>query len=211
MSQVLNLRGTSGSGKSYIVKSLMALYDSVEPEMVPGQRKQPLAYLCHRSDGASLYVVGHYETACGGCDTISKELLIDGEQRNGLELVYYLINRAIAAGHDVIFEGLIVASDKTRCIDLKRRSNLMVIGLSTPLDECVKSIQGTDSAAQILQRRQCGLSSARPGRCVGGCARPFFFRGTRRQSLRRRVYYGGGGAGNASWRSYNLNQGEVSV
>lgn len=145
MSHIINLRGTSGSGKSYIVRHIMAQYHTRVPEMVPG-RKQPLAYTCSRVGWPSLYVVGHYETACGGADTIgysanSRLLDYDGELRGGLDLIYHMIHNATLRKENVIFEGLIVASDTARCINLKKTNDLMVVGLSTTLKDCMASIQ----------------------------------------------------------------------
>ena len=130
---VINLRGTSGSGKSTIVRRLMDLYPRKDPFFVTG-RKRPMAYGCHRSGGRSLWVVGHYETACGGCDTI-----------NGMETIYGLIREAIEMGYDVIFEGLIVASDVVRCVSLKEQG-LLVLELDTTIDICVQSIQARRDA-----------------------------------------------------------------
>jgi predicted kinase len=145
MSKVINLRGTSGSGKSFIVREMMSRYPDVERHHV-SIRKQPYAYTCRRPDGKSLYVVGHYETACGGADTISKEFEFEGVVRNGMELVYAMVESAASKGHDVIFEGLIVASDVKRCIDLKNRYDLLVIRLTTSIEECGRSIQARRDA-----------------------------------------------------------------
>lgn len=128
--RAINIRGTSGSGKSHLVKEVMKLYDKKIPQYTKG-RRQPIGYILERKDGDPLYVVGHYEELCGGCDTII-----------GLDAIYDEIEAAIYDYKmDVIFEGLIVCSDVVRCISLNDVTRLLVIELDTPLDECISNIQ----------------------------------------------------------------------
>ena len=68
---IVNVGGTSGSGKTHIARHIIELYDQRTPIMKEN-RKKPLAYLFHRNDGPSLYVIGHYEGRGGGCDTWSR-------------------------------------------------------------------------------------------------------------------------------------------
>ena len=69
--QVINLRGTSSAGKRTLARSIMAAYSRQEPVYRPGRRR-PVAVAC-RSDGrCPLAVLGHYDTACGGCDTSAR-------------------------------------------------------------------------------------------------------------------------------------------
>ncbi len=126
---IVNLRGTNGSGKSTIVRKLMEKYPERDPVHING-RKQPVGYFCYRDNGKTLWVIGHYETACGGCDTIPT-----------VEDVYTLIRRR-AADCDVIYEGLLVESDTTRAIQLSKDfPPFMIVLLSTTLEECQKAIQ----------------------------------------------------------------------
>lgn len=140
--KIINLRGTSGSGKTYIVLRLMEHYKVKVPVMMEG-RKQPLGYRMEFPGAGTaeqpvdtglrpLFVMGHYENpeGCGGCDNISY----------GLDFIYEKIYERVALGDNVIFEGLIVASDVSRCIELKRHHELLVVGLDTPLNECITSV-----------------------------------------------------------------------
>ncbi len=125
---IINIRGTSGSGKSTLVRNVMALYDSKMRIMKDG-RKQPIGYFL--SGKSHLAIPGHYETACGGCDTI-----------NGLDNIYGLVRSAADTGTNVLFEGLIVCSDFKRLVQLKDDGyKVLVIGLNTPLDVCVDSVK----------------------------------------------------------------------
>lgn len=150
MPKVINLRGTSGSGKTYIVRRVMEHYNAkteFRHEIVEGKkRKQPIGYLYWRVEEQQnpLFVVGHYEGVCGGCDNLPY----------GLDYVYSLIHEQIDFGRDVIFEGLIVASDTQRCIDLKNKSELLVIGLDTSLADCNRAVDERRAEKAALTGKQ---------------------------------------------------------
>ena len=153
---IINLRGTSGSGKSTIVTHLMRQFNTRKPIFIE-DRKRPLGYeldegLCLRSElheigeGGVLsrvrtavnlhktFVVGHYETPCGGCDTLS----FPGSQDKIWELVRSYHHQEF----HVIFEGVIVGDDKKRTIQAYSDVlPLLLIELDTPLKECLKGIQ----------------------------------------------------------------------
>ncbi len=81
MGLIINPRGTSGSGKTELVRRILAGYDwergatrkggsNIEPIYRAG-RSSPFAYrLQHPLGGRPLMVLGHYEATSGGCDTI---------------------------------------------------------------------------------------------------------------------------------------------
>jgi hypothetical protein len=162
VSRILNLRGTSGAGKSYIVRQLMSHYTPIK-DFVDG-RKQPIGYLCNRPDGPSLYVVGHYEIDCGGADTISKGQIYNGVFVEGADLIFAIIVAAIDRQWDVVYEGLMISSDVTRCIDLKTRGQLLVIGLTTPLAECNAAVDARRAArAERRGRDAAPLKLGRDG------------------------------------------------
>jgi thymidylate kinase len=129
---IINIRGTSGSGKSTLVRKVMELYKEKAAIHVDG-RKQPIAYSLQSPETErDLFVPGHYETACGGCDTI-----------NGLDKIYDLVTENAVLGN-VLFEGLIVCSDFRRMVELREEfgaQNVLVIGLDTPVDVCLASVQ----------------------------------------------------------------------
>lgn len=136
---IINLRGTSGSGKSTLVRWIMLCYESRLPvrQQINGKdRKQPVGYLCHLEGGRSLYVLGHYESPCGGCDTLPT-----------MDYVYDAVRKAAAEGFDVIYEGVIVTSDVRRCIQLHTDGlPLLVVGLDVPIEECVAGINNRRAA-----------------------------------------------------------------
>lgn len=133
MARIINIRGTSGSGKSYLAQRVMACYDRRTPHFY-ANRKQPIGYTFERSDGPPLFAVGHYENpdGCGGCDNIAY----------GYDFTYDLIQTHAGEGKDIIYEGLVIASDVRHCIGLQNsyRHKLLVIGLDTPLEQCLTSV-----------------------------------------------------------------------
>lgn len=142
---IVNLRGTSGAGKTTIVKAVMERYADKDPQFQEG-RRQPYGYWFTAEGHRPLWVVGHYETATGGCDTIGPYK--DGVSGNAIQRCYDIIHMALEHECDVIYEGLVVESDVKRCIDLhhKKPGELLVILLSTPIEECIKGVEARRAA-----------------------------------------------------------------
>lgn len=136
---IINVRGTSGSGKSTLVRKVMEHYASKTPVLsteVPGlleleDRSRPVGYLLR--DPGALFVPGHYETACGGCDTIAKRQF---------DNVYHLVRWGYVGGFDVLFEGLLLSAENARLIQLHQEGiQVRVVGLTTPMEECLAGIR----------------------------------------------------------------------
>ena len=131
---IINIRGTSGSGKSHLVREVMKLYSRKSRIMAKTEmkRKQPLGYLLQRDDRKALVVIGHYETPCGGCDTIQK-----------MDEIFDMMEKAEGVLIDVIYEGLLLAADVKRAVRLHSSGKkLHVIGLDTDINTCIDSING---------------------------------------------------------------------
>lgn len=128
---MIQIAGTSGSGKSTLVRRVMQLYGPRIAVRIP-DRKQPYGYMLPRQegDGPSLGVIGHYETACGGCDTITN-----------MDSIFDAARRTHNSGMDVLFEGLLISAGFNRTFSLHQDGlPIHVIGLDVPLDECLQSI-----------------------------------------------------------------------
>lgn len=124
---VLNIRGTHGSGKSSIVKHILTQHT----HQPLGSGKRPEGYKVS-IPGLSkpLYVVGPYQTACGGADAIQP-----------YDLIWPRVLRYARLGH-VIFEGALVSS----CVGavgeaLAKRKDAVACFLDTPLELCLERIQ----------------------------------------------------------------------
>lgn len=128
--KIINVRGTSGSGKSTLVTKIMEEYDTkLSITATSFKRKQPIGYRLSHPGRTALYVIGHYETPCGGCDTI-----------NGMDIIYELVQEAADAGAHVLFEGLLISAEVNRTLNLENYGELHVIGLDLPLQECLDSV-----------------------------------------------------------------------
>jgi hypothetical protein len=127
---IVNIRGTSGSGKTHLVRRVMELFDQREPIFEPG-RKRPLLYrLGEFGPPRVLSVLGSYEAACGGCDTIK-----------GLDRVFELVRQEALEGRSVLFEGVLVSEGVDRVLALQREGlPVHCIGLTTPVEDCLASI-----------------------------------------------------------------------
>lgn len=127
---IIQLRGTSGSGKTTVVRKVMELYAARANVKIPGRRR-PLGYvLTHPHGGRPLAVLGHYETACGGCDTLPS-----------LDRIIELVRQSHAQGYDVLFEGLLISGETRRCIELHKDGlPYEVLALRTDLQTCIDSV-----------------------------------------------------------------------
>jgi thymidylate kinase len=129
---IVNIRGTGGAGKSTLVRAVMSWYPEKIPHFVEG-RKQPMGYTLHKANraGKPLYVPGHYETACGGCDTIKT-----------LDQIFDTVKSHHENGEDVLFEGMLLCSDRNRITELANNTkHTVVISLTTPIDQCCDNIR----------------------------------------------------------------------
>jgi ABC-type dipeptide/oligopeptide/nickel transport system ATPase component len=131
---IINIRGTSGSGKSTAVRQVMDLAHSTD-RIYLKDRKNPLLYRLHWPGDKVISIPGHYETACGGCDTIKT-----------YDQLFEIIKQEYKVGHHVLFEGLLVAHDKKRCTELFEwllRDPLLfqIIELTETLETCLASVE----------------------------------------------------------------------
>lgn len=127
---IVNIRGTSGSGKTTLTRKVMELYRGKSAVKVK-DRKRPIGYIYqHPAGGRPLAVIGHYETACGGCDTITDQ-----------DHIYELVRQSHGAGMDVLYEGLLISAEVNRAVKLHEDGlPLLVVALDTPLELCLTSI-----------------------------------------------------------------------
>lgn len=145
MGVIINPRGTSGSGKTELVRRLLVAYGwgrelRAEPVRREG-RVRPMAYrLPHPHGGRPLAVLGHYEATSGGCDTIRAT---DG----GMGEAFRLASAYAGDGHDVVLEGLLLSSEYPRSRALASAHRLHVLRLSTPVERCI---------GNVIARRRAG-------------------------------------------------------
>ncbi|WP_230531623.1 hypothetical protein [Microvirga roseola] len=143
MGVIVNPRGTCGSGKTELVRRILAQYGwrrdgradagMLEPIHRAG-RLHPLGYrLAHPGGGCPLVVIGHYEVTSGGCDTIRAT---DG----GLEEIVRRAADYASTGHNVLIEGLRLSSEYDHSAELAKRHRLHVLHLATPVERCAQNL-----------------------------------------------------------------------
>lgn len=151
---VIQLRGTGGSGKSTVVRRVMSHFDDMAPIYEEGRRR-PIAYF---SAKGSLFVPGHYETPCGGCDTITKP-----------DRVYELVTEAAQKDYNVLFEGIIIQDDTLRCVAISKHYDVTVIELNTPLRDCLAGIQARRDERGDTKALNTKNTTDRALRVIRGC------------------------------------------
>ena len=124
---IVNIRGTSGSGKTFATRRIIELAGKEKLDFVEG-RKRPIAHIFPEK---LLVIIGSYQTTCGGCDTISK-----------FDDCYEKIDSVASMGHNVLYEGLRQAADVKR-INLLRNQGHEVVAITstTPLEICLEAIR----------------------------------------------------------------------
>lgn len=139
---IIQIRGTSGSGKTTAAMSLQcALNDNnyVERQVSQNNRKQPLLHIYKPQAPNQPYFafLGHYNTPCGGVDTITSRL-----QAFELADTYDATDPLTY----IIMEGVIMSDDVSMTVVLAKEHDVVVYQLTTPLDVCLKSIEGRRAA-----------------------------------------------------------------
>ena len=130
---VINIRGTSGSGKSTLIRQYLAAHGNGVKVTVPnGKKSLTIGYATE--DRPPTFVVGRYETDCGGCDTIKTQ-----------DEICHRVRKFARSGH-VLFEGLLVSHIYGRYRDLAiehtrdRGGPFHFAFLDTPLELCIERV-----------------------------------------------------------------------
>ena len=128
---VINLRGTSGSGKTTIVRNILG-HGLWEKWTRDGK---VLGYCNNQLKWA---VVGSYENTCGGCDGIKTQ--DETEDR---------IRTLLSHGYSVIFEGLLISTLTSRWEKFAKSidANMLFYYINTPIDVCVERVKHRRLAA----------------------------------------------------------------
>ena len=91
---IINIRGTSGSGKTHTVRSFMNAYG---PDIsIPLDGKSTAAHVFYYKM-QPVYLIGSYKNVCGGCDAIPTQ-----------DIACSLVRHFSKFGH-VLFEGLLMS------------------------------------------------------------------------------------------------------
>jgi hypothetical protein len=175
MAIIINPRGTSGSGKTDLVRRILAQYGwqpgagsqgKVGLELIYREgRSRPLGYrLEHPLAGRPLAVIGHYEVTSGGCDTIR---VSDG----GLEEIVTRAADYAVAGHDVLIEGQRLSREYERSAELARAHDLHILRLTTPVEQCARNLVARRRARRDTWRFVAGAVAIEHEMVTEACAR----------------------------------------
>lgn len=136
---IINIRGTSGSGKTTVMRHFISQCTQGDNIYAPaiGKRKPRVEAIECLYKGEPVYVLGSYDSACGGCDTI-----------NNQNLVCEYIEKYKTQGH-VLFEGLMISHIYERYAAQARldKDNWLFIMLETPFEKCLQHITDRRVAA----------------------------------------------------------------
>lgn len=152
---VITIRGTYGSGKTTLARSIMATYTNEQKFYMP-KRTRPLYHTFdHPSGGRPLAVLGSYETVCGGCDTIGDN-----------DTIFQTINYLLAEDYDVLYESIMLAGNIGHTVRHFKESNwdLHVIYLDVPVSVCL------DSVNQRRRAKDPDASDVNPKNLLGKAA-----------------------------------------
>lgn len=130
---IISLRGTNSSGKTTVVRNLLAKFEPKPIYGMVGPRK-PEAYELVRKRGKPIYVLGPYDdTPTSGVDVISTA---------GLDCVTELCEKYRPKGH-VIMEGILVSSNFGSVGEylVQYKSELIIAILDTSLEQCVEALK----------------------------------------------------------------------
>lgn len=132
---IISLRGTSGSGKSTVAFTLLKNFPFTKDTDDNGKI---LGYRVEAGLSKPIYIVGRYETACGGCDGIPT-------QKEAAERAL----RAHSAGCHVLMEGLLASASgpKGAVTAMISETNAACFAiLDTPLDTCLDRVRARRAA-----------------------------------------------------------------
>jgi len=134
----INIRGTSGSGKSHLARRILAYYPNRVLNLFKPEERQPMSCLYTNNGHRPLFILGHYEAVHGGgADTVTRELgfkqLLAAASANEPEC-------------DILWEGLLFSDEVTQTIAVSRLQETHIIFLTTPVEQCLADIRARREA-----------------------------------------------------------------
>ena len=147
----INVRGTNGSGKTTIMRTLIAS-DSDSTEIhVRGLRKAAFTYV----PSYNILILGSYKNVCGGCDNFVKAQIVR------------LLKIAWATKADILYEGVMLHTTVPYHLYMRELSETIAYRLfgyaylELPIEECLKRVYIRNGGKQInekyvlVKRQQC--------------------------------------------------------
>jgi len=128
---IIQIKGTSGSGKSTGMVKFKDHVGGFEPRYLKG-RKMPLWYVRSNPKGKDTVILSHYESPCAGCDVF-------GSAR----IVYEVIEMFDLSKYDLVFEGLMLSEDTKWALQMEKLlpKETHNIFLKTSIETCIDRIK----------------------------------------------------------------------
>lgn len=147
---ILNIRGTSGSGKSTIVHNL--LRDFEHENIYDHESFKKVKLVGYKMNG--LIIVGSYATKCGGCDSITETNI----GMKGMDYIEEFVREAATQGYHVLFEGLLITGIWGRFQNLGHEfPGQFIFGfMDTPYEECLRRVLVRNGGKQISEENLKG-------------------------------------------------------
>lgn len=158
MKMLINVRGTSGSGKSTVVFELMKRYKTTPLDL--DAKERPSNYQIDLPNGEKLFVIGRYSTQCGGCDGIGDNLEV-------MRRAEHYAKR----GH-VLFEGLLLSSTygALGAWSEQYKKRMVFAFLDTPLETCLERVNARRRKRGVMEPVNPLNTTSKWNNCRG-CAR----------------------------------------
>lgn len=137
---IIQIRGTSGSGKTTVMRQVMASFAEGWTGIGQPGRKKPLFYSLNgrqvETGLPGVYVLGHYEATCGGCDNI-------GSAAKVFDLIG-MLETTYGGDSIILCEGLLLSEDSKWTTQM---NDVKVLFLNTNEEECLNRVRARRLAA----------------------------------------------------------------
>lgn len=147
--------GTSGSGKTFIVNRVMERLGAHDETLTFGPKRKLGGYVWH---APAVTIMGRYDATCGGCDSLSWKGASDDIERA-------VVEQRLGYSRRVILEGLLVGTWGIPRLGRLVKSGLIVVHLTTPVEECVASVEARRAARAVVAGKE--LKPFNPDNTVG--------------------------------------------
>jgi hypothetical protein len=137
MNRIVNIRGTSGSGKTTVARTLLISHPHRVLKGADGKIKGYQIDASSSGIHTPVFLVGSYAYTCGGVDGIKTQ-----------EEIADRVVKAVEYGH-VLVEGLLMSKSgpSGHVSPIFRDHNAVFAFLDTPLDVCIERVLGRRKAA----------------------------------------------------------------
>lgn len=134
--KLISLRGTHGSGKTFVMHNFLKAHPSKPKYGMLGARLPEAYELTMKGADGPVFVIGPYLTACGGLDAVQP-----------YENILKLLSKYEPEGH-MVFEGLMASGVYGRIGEWMEpfKKRVHVLFLDTPYEKCVERVESRREA-----------------------------------------------------------------